>query len=332
MADFCFHSFPRPRKGELHRDTLKKGERIASSLLENGLMLAPENFEIPLLDEFGQQIDGITMLQCRICFTEIKSSALTDHSTTFGPYSLAYDIDDLRRIGGLPVHYIPMPFGSHLYGLASQILGGVADASRVLDAIVGIRRQMEESTTLGLQLTLNVNGVAVTDGVRFNEEQTSILRSFFDEFEKLCSSPFRATQQKLLAAAASFYPTEHASYTGKLHYYQQREWRIVEIGLMQGDEPLAPRATAQQKNLLRDIDNDFFSKVIRVPTRERIGEWESSTIADRCRFLSQVGDLDVIGLARYLILPDEVGHDFALSDAFRHRGVSVITLDEFKRL
>lgn len=307
----------------------RKGERIASSLLENGLMLAPENFELPLLDEVGRQIDGITVLQCRLCFAEIEPSSLAAHSETFGPYSLVYDIDDLRRIGGLPVHYVPLPMGSHLYGLGAEILGGVADATRVLDSIVAMREQMEQSPMLGLQWTRNIDGVDVTDGVRFNEEQTTILRSFFDELEKMCFSPFRLTQQKLLAAAACFYPTEYATYTGKLHYYRQREWRLVEIGLMQGDKPLAPRATSAQQELLREIDNDFFSKTVKVPTGRRINEWESATIAERCRFLSRVGDIDVVGLARYLVVGGPNGEHFPLGDAFRARGVEVVTIDEF---
>ncbi len=116
----------------------------------------------------------------------------------------------------------------------------------------------------------------------------------------LLSVPF--TQQQLLAATACFYPTEHPRYTGKLHYYRQREWRLVEIGFMQGEEPLAPRATSAQQDLLREIDNDFFYKTVKVPTGRRINEWESATIAERCQFLSRVGDLDVVGLARYLVV------------------------------
>jgi hypothetical protein len=331
MAEYCIHSFPRPRKHDTAEATLRKGELIATSLLENGLMLAPENFEVPLLDGEGRQVDGVTALQCRICFTEIEPSALAAHAETFGLYSLVYEVDDLRRIGGLPVHYVPLPMGSHLYGLASQIVGGVADATRVLDSIVAIRQQMEQSSTLGLQWTRKVDGVDVTDGVRFNEEQTTILRSFFDEFEKMSSSPFRLTQQKLLAATACFYPTEHPTYTGKLHYYRQREWRIVEVGLMQGDQPLAPRATSRQQKVLHEIDADFFSKTVKVPTGRRINEWESATIAERCRFLSRVGDLDVVGLARYLIVSEAESKRFPLREAFHTRGVEVITIGEFTK-
>jgi hypothetical protein len=191
---------------------------------------------------------------------------------------------------------------------------------------------MEQSPTLGLQWTRTIDGVDVTDGVRFDEAQTSILRSFFDELEKACSSPFRLTQQKLLAATACFYPTEHPTYTGKLHYYRQREWRLVEIGLMQGEESLAPRASLVQRQLLREIDNDFFGKTVKVPTGRRINEWASATIAERCRFLSRVGDLDVIALARYLVVDAADAEQLPLRKAFVDRGVEVVTIDEFSKM
>ena len=78
MADYCFHSFPRPRGDESQAFLLHKGKMIATSLLENGLLLAPEYFEIPLLDGSGIQADHVGITQCRICFTEIPCSQLVE--------------------------------------------------------------------------------------------------------------------------------------------------------------------------------------------------------------------------------------------------------------
>ena len=178
MADYCFHSFPRPRKNESREAQFQKGEKIARSLIDNGLLLVPEHFEIPLLDGSGVQVDKLEVTQCRICFTEIPASDLPAHSERFGPFALAYDLDDLRRIGALPVHYVPLPQGTHLYGLGSQIIAGVADAVRAIEALTKIRSQIERSPTFGMELTRKIDGKDVRDGVRFNEEQTTILRSF----------------------------------------------------------------------------------------------------------------------------------------------------------
>ncbi len=330
MSDLVFHSFPRARRDETRLESTIKGVRIADSLLKNGLLLAPENFDIPLLNEHGVQDDSISFLQSRICFTEIPTSELREHSSTFGEFSLIYDIDDLRRIGGLPVHYVPMPIGSHLYGLGAQIIGGLADAARVLDTIVAMRQQMETSPTLRIQWTRTIDGQTVGDGVRFTEEQTTILRSFFDEFESICASPLVATRQKLLAAAACFYPTEHPARGGRLHYYRQREWRVVECGLLNDGAPLAPRATNEQVETLHGIDSDFFSKTINVPSERKIGGWQTATLADRCRFLSRVADLDVVGLARFLVVPDDLADGFEHRADFERRGVKVVTARELQ--
>jgi hypothetical protein len=309
---------------------LRKGALIVQSCLTNGLLLAPENIQIPLLNETGAEVDGLTLLQCRICFTEIDPPELQSHAETFGPFSFGFDIDDLRRVGGLPVHYVPLPQGSHLYGLASQIVAGVADAARALEMLAQIRAQIEKSPTLGMVWKKNVAGTEQNDGVRLNEDQTTVIRSFFDEFERMGSLNFGLTHQKLLAAAACFYPTEHPTRTGKLHYYRQREWRIVECGLMQDGRPLAPRATQAQKQTLLSIDRDFFSKSVKVPSASgRIGEWDTASIAERCRFFSRVGDLDVLSLAKYLVIPDDAELDFQVKKQISQRGVKIIKASDF---
>lgn len=332
MPDLLFHSFPRRRDEESWRGTLKKGFAVVRSFLDNGLLLAPENFEIPLLDAAGKQVDGVTFLQSRICFTEIHASELENHAKLFGPFSIAFEIDDIRRLGGLPVHYVPLPNGSHLYGLGSEIIGGIADATRVVAALSQIRAQVEKSSTLGLVVTRAENGQEVRDAVRFNEEQTTLVRSFLDEFVALCGSDLNILHQKLLAAGACFYPTEHPTRTGKLHYYRQREWRIVECGLKQNDRDLAPRATEIQKATLRSIDAEFFGKSVSVPAQSRIGEWMDARMVDRCRFLARVGDLDVRSLAKFLVIPDDAAWRDVPKAELDRFGITPIKQSEFVKL
>jgi hypothetical protein len=112
MERFFFHSFPRPRTGEGRETQVKKGQVIAQSLLDNGILLSPENYEIPILDGTGQVVDHLRATQRRACFTELELDALLEHSKTFGPFALVYRIDDLRQLGALPVFYIPLIRGT----------------------------------------------------------------------------------------------------------------------------------------------------------------------------------------------------------------------------
>lgn len=108
MDRFFFHSFPRLRQGEKQHTQIKKGQLIAASLVDNGIMLSPETYEIPLLDGAGDVVDRLRTTQRRACFTELELEGLPGHSETFGPFALVYRIDDLRQVGALPVFYVPL--------------------------------------------------------------------------------------------------------------------------------------------------------------------------------------------------------------------------------
>src|SRR6266404_4131274 len=103
MRRLFFHSFPRPRKNETRGQQLEKGRRIAESMSQNGLLLTPENYDLPVLGNDGITLDSFTAVQRRMCFTELEPELLPQHGEFFGPFALAYEIQDLRRLGALPV-------------------------------------------------------------------------------------------------------------------------------------------------------------------------------------------------------------------------------------
>ena len=71
-------------------------------------MLAPEIVEwhIPPGLSIGVA-SPLRLFQQRICFTELSPDELTNHSETFGPFAMEFDIGALRRAGALPVIYMP---------------------------------------------------------------------------------------------------------------------------------------------------------------------------------------------------------------------------------
>jgi hypothetical protein len=103
---FFFHSFPRRTKGETRPDQLARGLRILRTIKEVGLVLAPEivSWSQPTISERPRQI---THRQQRLCFTELARGELTEHGKRFGPFSLQFSINTLRRLGALPVIYLP---------------------------------------------------------------------------------------------------------------------------------------------------------------------------------------------------------------------------------
>jgi len=322
MQRFFFHSFPRPRTGEGRDIQLQKGQLIAQSLLDNGLLLAPENYEIPILDSGGLIVDHVRATQRRACFTELEPAALPGHSQTFGPFALVYTISDLRRLGALPVFYVPLiTGGGYLSGLATELLAGFADASRLVSSLVSIRRHLSQSNSVGL----TYRGLEV----KFNPEQSDAIRRFINVLFDSAAADAGVTDFRLHTAASCFYPTENPKYTERLHYYRQREWRLVGGLFTFHGQPTSQVATPAQVAQLLGIDEDFFSKKLKFyDPAVGIGVEVEDSVANRCHFFKQLGELDVIKLARALVFPDELDANSTLGDAYRARGIRVVTQAE----
>jgi hypothetical protein len=322
MNRFYFHSYPRQRTGELRTDQLRKAELISQSILDNGLLLTPENHEYSLRDRDSNIIDQIKVIQRRICFTELEPAALPKHSESFGPFALVYEIEVLRRFGALPVFYVPLVTdGGYLSGLASELLAGLTDASRLVSSLVAIRRHLAGS----VRLNLEYRGRSVA----FGPDQSDVIRFFIDTLLDSARTDGGATESRLSTTASCFYPTENPKYTEPLHYYRQREWRIVGGFFSFNNVPMSVPATEAQVRQLEAIDLDFFTKRMRFaePTLG-IGAEVEDTMARRSHFFSQLGDLNVVDLAKCLVIPTDF-ENAQLTEHFTARGIPVLQQDQF---
>jgi hypothetical protein len=323
MERFFFHSFPRLRYGETRDAQIAKGLLIADSLLQNGLLLSPENYEIPIVAPNGAVVDRLKATQRRACFTELESQGLPSHAALFGPFALVYRIEDLRRLGALPVFYIPLETqGANLSGLATELLSGFIDASRIISSLVMVRRHLAQSPTL----KLDYRGRSV----EFSPDAWDAIKFFIDTLMDSARTDAGVTESRLRAISSCFYPTENPKYTEPLHYYRQREWRIVAGSFtFKGHEP-STKATAEQVSTLLGIDSDFFSKQLSFfnPTAG-IGAEEVDTVARRSHFFRTLGDLDVIGSARFFVHPDECSIPESLRQVFAARGIQILPQGEF---
>jgi len=67
---------------------------ICQSLLDNGILLSPENYEIPILDCNGELVDQVRATQRRACFTELEFESLPAHSVKTDKIS---EIENVRQ-------------------------------------------------------------------------------------------------------------------------------------------------------------------------------------------------------------------------------------------
>ena len=323
MHRYFFHSFPRRRGAETRDAQLAKAVKIAESLLKNGLLLTPENFRIPILGRGGAVMDHLEAAQRRACFTELEPAALPEHASTFGPFSLVYEIPELRRLGALPVFYIPLQgSGDHLSGLATELIGGLADSSRLVSQLHAARRHLANDVTL----KIDYRGRSVT----FGQENVEAIRFFLDVMADGAACDLDATQANLGTIVSCFYPTENPEYTEPLHYYRQREWRIIGGTFTFEGQPWVIPANRDQVNELMNIDGPFFGKELEFSEpKHGIGAKVNDTIANRSHFLKNIGTLDAVGLAAYLVVADDAVIDNELIDAFLDRTVQVVKESEF---
>jgi hypothetical protein len=103
---FFYHSFP--RRGAATAAEIEKGKQILTAIRDFGLVLTPQ------LIEWSQQSLGapprtLPILQKRVCFTELSPKELPGHTEKFGHFSLEFEIDTVRRLGAMPVFYVPQP-------------------------------------------------------------------------------------------------------------------------------------------------------------------------------------------------------------------------------
>ena len=133
---FFYHSFPRPRQGETDSETSRRGWAVLQSMRELGLILAPEIVEWHTPVSLGTP-SPTRILQRRICFTELSPQELREHSTRFGPFALEFETTALRRIGALPVIYMPQALSEqdHLALLGPFVVGHLGQIQGTLERL-----------------------------------------------------------------------------------------------------------------------------------------------------------------------------------------------------
>jgi hypothetical protein len=90
-----------------------------------------------------------------------------------------------------------------------------------------------------------------------------------------------------------YYPTEDLDHVGMLHYYQQREWKIVPNFAVDG-KWIYPKLDDDARNELLALNANYFES--RLPTGKRR--------VDECASFPGVARGSIIEAARRILVPD----------------------------
>ena len=300
---FFYHSFPRPRQGETHSETWSRGWAILQSMKKLGLILAPEFVEWHTPISLGTP-SPIQILQRRICFTELSSQELREHSTRFGPFTFEFDIATLRRAGALPVIYMPQALSEqdHLALLGPFIVGH-------LDQIRGTLEKLNQLDQFNDPAHIeNLGAKYVKDdcmvNLRNDDESRGIVQESqvpwtairdFLRYIQFETAPFSAMIAVTSIAKAMFYPTDDLHHDQDLGYYRQREWRITADYHLNG-HPRGRDLQDDEKELLLEIDEPFWGRQIHTD--------KPVTRVDEALALVQPSSVELLDQATRIIVPD----------------------------
>ena len=321
------HSFPRPRADETPSQTASRGWAILQSMQKLGLVLAPEVVEWD--DPIGLGTPSpIQVLQRRVCFTELSPQELGGHSTRFGPFALEFDTTALRRIGALPVIYMPQALSAQdpLALLGPFVVGHLGQVRSFLEKL----NELDQLDSLAYWQAQNPEANSIADDclvtLRNGDEPRGVVQEFevplktirgvlnYLDFE---TAPFDTMIGATTIAQAMFYPTDDDHHHQELGYYRQREWRITADYSVNGS-PRGRNLGDEEKDLLLGLDESFWGKETHSSRGLRR--------VDEALALIYPAPDELISIVRRLIVPDDFADD--ASETFGDRVATVSQVEE----
>lgn len=308
---FLYHSFP--RRGRNTPSEIEKGVTIFKSIAEKGLLLTPEIKEWRELrrDTSGKDrpSEPWRLIQKSISFTMLEPSELIrlNLSESFGHFALEFEIATLRKLGAIPVFYLPKATEEHagLEWVAACLLARLGEIQILLARLAEIEEGAKKAPVKAEHIPLGKNKY-VEKYLRCTyggaEDLINFLRLPADKSKESAQS-ISTLSAALRALSGFFYQTEDLTRTDYLYYYQQREWRIIAnmMELNQKDSgyiKLTHELKELEKNELIEIDSEFFE----VKEQYHTGTYRR---VDQCQFFPEFGGKRIIQHARRVIVPEK---------------------------
>jgi hypothetical protein len=321
---FFYHSFP--RRGASTALETQKGKQILAAIRDFGLVLTPEFIEWtqPTL---GGSPRTLPILQKRVCFTELSPSELPPHAEKFGHFALEFEIDAVRRLGAMPVFYVPQPTGEAADGslVGAALVAIATDLRAVVQRMASLNEVLHGATPVHPKFNFNVGFADSPDGRGNFTIDRDEAKNFLTAIGHAVTpwSDLRAGADALLNF---FHPTDNKETDKVLEYYREREWRIA-CGLrLKGrdghpDVDLLRSLTPDERQRLLQIDHQFFSRKIKN------GAGEADTL-DQALVLPGLLSQCLIQMVRRVIVPAAAVNDVRELLRIVDRPPPVISLDE----
>ena len=210
----------------------------------------------------------VTHRQQRLCFTELAREELPEHGKRFGPVSLQFSTDALRRLGALPVIYLPQNVkgDTGLSSAGAVIAATMGDIKYTLTHLHQLARLKdlnyirtlpgaENATSVCPQCVMNLENRDEAGNVVATYQMP--LQHILDllDYVGFRNAPFELMLGILNLTQNLFYPTDDERHDDQLAYNRQREWRITAGMRVGGVDHGHPATDAEKKLLLESMTN-----------------------------------------------------------------------------
>lgn len=287
---YFYHSFPRRFRKDPASE-LDKGLEVLSSIIASGCLLTPEITEWREPRDDGSLGEAWKIIQKTCCFTELSPNELPKHSEQFGNFSIEFDLQMLRQLGGIPVFYLPRATAEDrgLESLAASLIARTGEIQILLNRLAELANLVSNSEDKSQLLVLQKNGQQVHTRCTLGGA-ADVITMITDGAESV-----DILRNALRVLSAFFYPAEDFSYTGLLAYYQQREWRLI-ANMAHLGQNIDRELTDPEKTRLMAIDSDFFGRKMEFFTG-------TCRRVDQCRLFNKLDGKPLIQYARRVIVP-----------------------------
>lgn len=295
MERYLYHSFP--RRGAGTKTEHEKGIAILRSLRDIGLLLVPEYIEWKQPSADGN--DRIfPILQTRVCLTDLSPSELPRHAEKFGQFALEFEYDTARKLGAIPVFYVPQPISKSSDGnaLGIALIAIAMDAHALVHRMSSINSILNGTTPVSERFDINVGFARSPENRNTFNVNSREMRTAIEALSN-GMTPLQYLEAGTSAMLNFFYPTDDLVRDKTLDYYKQREWRIACKFSIAGIEVLHEPSEDEKQKFLA-IDREFFSRTIKTDAGD-IKMLTASLIHPG------LGDLKVLEMVRRIIVPND---------------------------
>lgn len=303
MSYNYYHSFPRRFCSNSYsygnEFQIQKGLEIFESILTYGVLLVPEivEFDGELDTETGNTTSELLALQRRFCLTHLNEEQLTSHASSFGGFHLEFSEISIRKLGAIPVFYIPKSNPNENTGL--DILGNTL--LHRLSEIQDILRILSE---IDSKLTSEVKSLFKRSIKLYSNENDRKIShsdlSWFLNSLKEGKQEFKELAATIEVLSYIFYPTKRRNVSNSysdnnIYYYLQREWRVIG-GISLNMNSIDDDLTEIEKVHISNIDTDFFRSPIS-------NHFDSNTIIDECKVIRDIEGTPIKNLISRIYAP-----------------------------